>query len=96
MHTGLSSQKDPVVGYKSIRCAMNHHSSATLSMKYSLLYLQDPERGAVAMAASMVLAAPSTKKEVDQKLEPYQENEGKYWELEPYQKELEHAKVCHD
>ena len=96
MHTGLSSQKDPVVGYKSIRCAMNHHSSATLSMKYSLLYLQDSERGAVAMAASVVQAAPSMKKKVDQKLEPYQENEGKYRELEPYQKEMEHAKVCHE
>lgn len=95
MHTGLSSQKDSV-GYRYVRCAMNHHSSATLSIKCLLLYLQDPETGAVAMAASVVQTAPSTKEEVDQKLEPYQENEGKYWEFEPYQKELEHAKVCHD
>ena len=48
------------------------------------------------MAASVGQTAPSMKEEVDQKLEPYQENEGKYRELEPYQKEVEHAKVCHD
>ena len=52
--------------------------------------------GVAATSASVVQVAPSVRKEEDQKLELYQERKDeKYWELEPYQKEIKHAKVGH-